>query len=71
MSYYVYENWTQKRTRIHRSDCSYCNEGRGTHGGNATRNGRWHGPIPARDAAVALAESLKRHDTKICAHCSA
>jgi hypothetical protein len=26
--YYVYENWTHDRARIHKGDCGYCNDGR-------------------------------------------
>ena len=27
---WIYENWTHDRVRIHRANCGYCNDGRGT-----------------------------------------
>lgn len=45
--YYVYENWVAEghKVRIHRASCSFCNNGRGIHNTDSTRNGRWHGPF--------------------------
>lgn len=28
MYFYIYENWTHDRVRLHRGNCSYCNEGK-------------------------------------------
>jgi hypothetical protein len=62
--YYVYENWTTDRARIHKGECGcYCNNGRGTHAGSSVRNGKWHGPRE-RDEAFRLAARLRRADTK-------
>jgi len=69
MSFFVYENWTHKRARVHRGECAFCNQGRGAQAGDSGRNGRWHGPIADRGVAVALASSLHRADTKLCAVC--
>ena len=30
MEYWVYENWTVKKARIHEGPCPYCNHGQGT-----------------------------------------
>jgi hypothetical protein len=30
--FYVYENWTNAFTKVHRRDCAYCNDGRGFQG---------------------------------------
>ncbi len=30
MGYYVYENWTHERARVHIDSCPYCKHGRGT-----------------------------------------
>ncbi|WP_210241856.1 hypothetical protein, partial [Mesorhizobium sp. B2-6-7] len=63
MDYYIYENWTHDRGRIHRSDCGFCNEGHGTQAGAGDRNGRWHGPFD-RGAAFAKATQLNRADMR-------
>lgn len=53
--YYVYENWTVSRARIHFASCAYCNDGKGVHPDAGDRNGQWHGPFlsfhEAREAA--------------------
>jgi F-type H+-transporting ATPase subunit beta len=67
--YYVYENWTHKRARIHKGDCSHCNRGRGTHAGSSERNGRWHGPYN-RAEAFRLAQRLRQDDTAPCSVCA-
>jgi len=49
MDFYCYENWAHGRSghsgRIHKGNCSHCNDGRGTHGKvkGATENGHWLG----------------------------
>ena len=30
MGYYVYDNWTHERARVHIDSCSFCKHGRGT-----------------------------------------
>lgn len=70
MSFYVYENWTHDRARIHRAICGYCNDGRGTQVSSAERNGKWHGPFSDSDTATRVAASLKRTDTKPCRTCA-
>jgi hypothetical protein len=69
MSFYVYENWTHDRARVHRADCSYCQQGRGTHGETSDRNGKWHPPFATSEEAFRKAASLRRADTKGCLHC--
>jgi hypothetical protein len=69
--FWVYENWTHKRGRIHRSDCVYCNDGRGVHGSRSGRNDRWHGPFTERNTAVGFAERLTQPNTKACDICEA
>ncbi len=27
--YWVYENWTNRRVRVHRGECGHCKDGRG------------------------------------------
>jgi len=44
-TYYVYENWTVKKAKIHLASCCYCNYGRGIHPNASNRNGQWRGPF--------------------------
>jgi len=69
MSWFVYENWTHKRARVHTAGCSYCNHGRGMHVSDSGRNGRWSRPFADRDLAIAYARSLRQPDTRLCAAC--
>ena len=68
--YYVYENWTHKRARVHRAGCSYCNNGRGTQPSDSGQNGKWHGPFKDRDDAFAKLKSTGQVDAKGCASCA-
>lgn len=70
MSYWVFENWTHRRARIHDAQCVHCNDGRGLHGGGSGRNDRWHGPFEERSRAFLFADKLNRDDTKKCGTCS-
>ncbi|SRR5258706_6290861 len=67
--YFIYENWTHDRARVHKGECGYCNDGRGTQAGSSPRNGKWHGPLE-RDDAFRLATRLRRADTKACPNCA-
>jgi hypothetical protein len=31
-NFYVYENWTNTFTKVHRGSCTYCRDGQGFHG---------------------------------------
>jgi len=57
MTYHVYENWTIKKAKIHRSDCSYCKHGAGIHPKSSKINGRWHGPFASHTEAQNVAVS--------------
>jgi F-type H+-transporting ATPase subunit beta len=67
-AYYVYENWTVKKARIHLASCSYCNDGRGIHLGAGDRNGQWYGPFhtfqEAHEAANETGQPVSR--CKVC-----
>jgi len=69
MSYFVYDNWTIDKARVHRSSCSHCNEGRGIHGNPSGKNSKWHGPFETVAAADAKAKSLRRNITDRCRSC--
>jgi hypothetical protein len=66
---YVYENWTNKRARLHRGTCSYCNAGRGTQGMTGDKNGRWHGPIESLEKARARLSALPYSNGTECGSC--
>ena len=70
MEFYIYENWTHDRVRIHRASCGYCNNGDGTQASTSPKNGRWLGPFDNRALVFAKAKSLKRMDTKPCGTCN-
>lgn len=67
--FWIYENWTHKRVRIHRAECGYCNNGRGTQATHSGRNDKWHGPYSNRSKAISEAVLLKQPDTKRCGTC--
>lgn len=57
--FWVYENWTNTFTKVHRAECSFCNSGRGMHGaGSKTGSGEWHGPFGTARGALGVAERL-------------
>lgn len=61
MAFYVYENWTNTFVKVHRAECSYCNNGRGFHGaGTRTPSGEWHGPYRSGGEALAAGDALAR-----------
>ena len=69
MPFYVYENWTHHRARVHQATCGCCNAGEGVHAEDSGRNGRWHGPIQDRAGAIALANGLGHRNTGLCGNC--
>lgn len=69
MSYYVYENWIRDKAIVHRSDCSFCNNGRGLHGTRTTKSSTWHGPFDNAALALAKARSYNRQRTDVCEKC--
>jgi hypothetical protein len=68
-AFYVYENWTNKRARLHRADCSHCNDGRGSQVGSGEKNGRWHGPFCSIEEARGQLGDLTYHDKAECRAC--
>jgi hypothetical protein len=68
--YWVYENWTHDRARVHKSECTFCNDGRGVHAEVIDkRNGTWHGPYADRAAAFNDAVKTGRASNRGCAVC--
>jgi hypothetical protein len=68
-SYSIYENWMRDRGRIHKAECTMCNNGRGTQPTDSGRNGRWHGPFDDRAFVFKKAASLNRADMRPRALC--
>jgi F-type H+/Na+-transporting ATPase subunit beta len=68
MNFYVYEDDTTNKARVHTGRCMHCNEGKGR---KLTRqpNGRWYGPYGTQAAAQSFAEGLKKKDTNACGLC--
>jgi hypothetical protein len=67
--FYVCENWTHKKARVHRGDCGCCNDGRGLHVADSGRNGRWLAPLFDLETAMAAARALKQPDVRAGAVC--
>ncbi len=77
MSFWVYENWTHEKAVVHKSECSYCQNGHGLHGtsgnGNDTSgngNDKWHGPFVSKEAALNMAKKTGRKIKKFCGVCA-
>lgn len=68
MSYWVYEDDPTNRVRIHKSECTYCNDGEGIKGSRLTDN-RWHGPFQTEQEAIDRARRTGRRDAKGCGVC--
>lgn len=69
--YYIYENWrAEKKAIIHKGDCPFCNDGKGT-GRNTLgeQNCRWHGAFSSYEEARKKAESLKNREVRDCKNC--
>jgi len=67
MTYHIFENdngWIM----LHRSDCSFVNQGRGTQPERRGEQTRWHGPYPAYKDAEDAAKTMKGslHPCKQC-----
>ena len=69
-TFYVYENWTHNKTRIHRGTCSHCNNGDGHSGGiSEGGNDKWHGAFSSYADAKKCAQRLGRADNADCEFC--
>lgn len=67
--FYVYENWTNKRARLHRAECSFCNGGSGSQSATGDKNGEWHGPFANIEQARAKVATLEYADKGECGTC--
>ena len=69
MEFWIYENTIHRKVRIHRTECSFCNNGRGIHGGGKTQSGNWFGPFADLERAVKTAQQRRQPDTRECEIC--
>ena len=67
--YWVYENNIHKKTRVHLASCSFCQNGRGIHGGGKRRSGIWFGPFATIGEADSKAGLQKQPDNRHCQEC--
>jgi len=68
--YWVYENRTVRRARLHRAACGFCNNGAGFRAPDSGTNGCWHGPFRDKDTALAALERTGQADRGPCAACA-
>ncbi len=69
MTFWIYENFGNKRARIHTANCRYCNNGVGVGGDQTNDDDKWHGPFDTFNEAEAKATSLNQKDTRACGVC--
>lgn len=71
MTFYVYENWRAHghTARIHRSDCSFCQNGQGVHLDAGDENGRWSAPFDLLPEAEQAAQRMGAQ-VSYCQQCS-
>ena len=70
VSFQFYENKVAGRCRIHVSDCSFCNNGKGIHPDSDGENGRWSEKYSTLDEARIEAQRTGRKvvECKRCLH---
>lgn len=68
--FWVYENWPNNYACVHRSSCSQCNDGEGTHSATSKENGQWLGPFANVSDASRQAQRTGRESIRGCGTCS-
>jgi len=71
LRFWIYENWTaENKARIHRADCTHCNDGRGIHPDKEEgRNGQWDGPYLTYSEAIEKARQLRQLEGRVISDC--
>jgi len=69
MAFYVYENWRRKKAVVHKSDCPWCNFGKGIQQIDNGLNSRWLGEFPTLDKAISEAK-MTNQPIKFCKKCT-
>jgi len=66
----VYENWqATDKAVVHKSDCSYAQEGNIRLKDYCAPNDRWFGYFYSINEAIAFASLLPNRQLKLCGHC--
>lgn len=70
--FWIYENWVaEKKAIIHKCNCSYCNNGKGTQKNKlGNKNGKWHGPFDSYEDAKIFAYGLEERVVRPCRVCN-
>lgn len=68
--YWVYENWTVKRARLHLTHCPHCNGGKGKNALDSGKNGQWLGPYSDKQKASQVLQGTRVADRAMCAFCA-
>jgi hypothetical protein len=63
--YWTYENHVHRYARVHKADCSHCNNGRGSHNATDSTVGRWIDSFEKIDDAM----KASNYPTEPCGHC--
>lgn len=70
-NYYVYENWLHNKAIIHKSDCGFCNDGKGRFPDKeyTSKNGHWLEAFKSHQEAKTAAFKTNRDEVHDCLHC--
>lgn len=66
--FWVYRNWIHNRARLHRAECSYCNDGNGTQNAQNSKTGEWR-PFASEADAFEFLKSSNYKDAAACGVC--
>jgi|GEM_PF-1596089 len=69
MNFWVYENYSTKKTTVHKETCSHCNYGEGLIAGYQEESGTWHGPFSSCEYAKQYANFLEDRELHFCKIC--
>jgi len=71
-TYYVHEGWRHGEftVALHRSDCIFCNNGKGQAVGSFLRRGKWHGPFKSRRKAITKFASIPGIAARMICECA-
>ena len=67
VTYYVYENPHRGRSRVHRGDCCFCNQGIGARWADTSTH--WHGPFAERAVAFEYGNQAIGEVVRACGTC--
>lgn len=68
VNWWAYDNWVHQYTRIHRGDCSFCQDGAGFHDALDSEAGEWLGPRDDLSSIKSVAAATGR-PVSVCQTC--